>query len=372
MSTQIQSMLHVAKMTGVAGMENHLLTLLPGLKARGLNVSLLILTQSDRPMDAYAARMIGLGVPTAQTPIRGSVDLALYRRLLGIFRSYDAVHTHLIHADLHGILAARHAGVRHIYTTGHNDDPFRRRLPFRLSQALLWRQVTHGIAISDSLRQFQIAIEGASPARVTTIHYGLDVNPVPSGDGAREMTRRELGLPLQAPVVGSVCRLVAQKGISDGLRAFWQIAQQVPDAHYVIVGDGPLRSTLAAEADGYGLQARVHFLGWRDDARALMAAFDVLLSPSHWEGFGLVLLEAMAARVPVIATRVSAIPEIVRDGETGYLTAPADVQALSQALLKLLSDPTAVHQMGAAGRDRLETAFSAARMIDQTLAVYNT
>lgn len=370
----IHSVLHIAKMTGVAGMENHLLTLLPGLKERGLDIRLLILTEPDHPMNDYAAQLSVSGVVVEQTPIHGNLDLNLFNQLVRQFRSdsVDAVHTHLIHADLHGIPAARRAGIKNVFTTGHNDDPFRRRWPIRLMQRWLWSQVSKGIAISDAIRKFQIKYEGAPSSRVTLIHYGLDLSRIRIGEGARTVTRHELGLPDQAPVAGSVCRLVEQKGISDALRAFWQVSRQVPDAHYVIVGDGPLRESLQSEAEGYGVAHRVHFLGWRDDASTLMAAFDALLIPSRWEGFGLVALEAMAAKVPVIASRVSALPEIIIDGETGTLTPPGDIQALAQAMLDVFMYPAQAHELGEAGRRRAETEFSAARMIEQTLQFYST
>ncbi len=368
----IRSVLHVAKMTGVAGMENHLLTLLPGLKARGLDTQLIILTTPEHSIDEYAAQMAAAGVAVQQLPIRGNLDFNLYNQLTQWFRKsgLDAVHTHLIHADLHGVLAARRAGIKHVFMTGHNDDPFRRRLLIRLMQRWLWRRVDKGIAISEAIRAFQIKVEGAPANHVTTIRYGIDLSRSRVGEGARAVTRQELGLPDQAPVLGSVCRLVEQKGVSDALRAFWQVSRQMADAHYVIIGDGPLRQSLQAQADGYGLSHRIHFLGWREDAHALMAAFDALIVPSRWEGFGLVVLEAMAAKVPVIASRISALPEIILDGETGKLIPPGDIQGLAQAMIDICMYPAQAHLLGEAGRRRAETEFSAEQMIDRTLQFY--
>ncbi|MCC7208627.1 MAG: glycosyltransferase, partial [Anaerolineae bacterium] len=149
-----------------------------------------------------------------------------------------------------------------------------------------------------------------------------------------------------------------------------RLRDQFPEAHYVIIGDGPLRQDLDARIGSLGLRGRAHLAGWRSDAAALMPAFDVFLMPSVWEGFGLVVLEAMAARLPVIASRVSALPEIVVHGQTGILTPPADAPALTTALTRLLSDPALRQAMGDAGRARLESDFSVAQMIDSTLAVY--
>src|SRR5690606_22669005 len=130
-----------------------------------------------------------------------------------------------------------------------------------------------------------------------------------------------------------------------------------------------LRKRLENEARPLGEQVR--FVGWRDDVPQLMAAFDVFLMPSLWEGFGLVALEAMAQRVPVIASAVSSLPEIVIPGETGLLAPPRDPAALAEALTLLLSDRALALHMGLLAEDRLETHFSAARMVEQTARLYH-
>lgn len=367
-------LLHVIKATGVAGAEAHLLTLLAGLRAAGLDAELLVLTEPGNPAEAFLARAAALGIPAGRLPITGHFDPALLPRLRRFFQAggYDLVHTHLIHADAHGIPAARRAGVPHVVSTRHSDNPFRRRALMRLLHRYLWSRVDRGIAISEWVRRFCIDVEGAPAAKMTTVYYGLDPHQVQVGGGARQVLAAELGIAPTARIVGSVCRLTEQKGLDVALRAFWQIAETVPDAHYVIAGDGPLRGALEARARGFGLRGRVHFLGWRDDPHAVVAALDALVSPSRWEGFGLVLLEAMALRVPVVASRVSAIPEVVVDGETGLLTEPGDAEGLASALCTLMLDPALAAEMGAKGRARLEAHFTAARMIAGTRAVYDS
>ncbi len=367
----MQKIVHIAKMTGVAGTENHLLTLLPGLRARGLDAHLIVLVEPDKPMDSYIAQMTGLGVSAEPLIINRDVEFSLIGQLARKIRAggYDAVHTHLIHADWHGVIAARRAGVRRIFWSGHNDDPFRYRPPIRLIQAYLWRRINAGIAISEAVRQFMIRVEFAPPGKVVTVRYGLAVTGQ-EDTAACESFRAGLGIEPDARVVGSVCRLIEQKGLPYALQAFRQVIASVPDAHYVIIGDGPLRPALEAQIDALGLTGRVHLPGWRTNAAALMPAFDVFLMPSLWEGFGLVVLEAMAAKLPVIASRISALPEIVVEGETGYLVAPADSDALAQHMLTLLSDPALAARMGETGRDRLEREFSADKMIDCTMGVY--
>ncbi|MCC6799901.1 MAG: glycosyltransferase [Anaerolineae bacterium] len=364
--------IHLSKMTGAAGSEGHLLTLLPGLRARGVDARLWILVEPDKPVDEIVHRAESLDVPVERVIIRRDFDPGLWRGLARRFRAArpEIVHTHLLHADLYGIPAARRAGVPCIVTSRHNDDRFRRWPPMRWLNRWLWRQVSGGIAISDAIRAFSIEVEGAPADRVRTVRYGLDPASVQAPPDARARLRQELGLPPGAPLIGSVCRLIEQKGLDHALDAFALVAAEFPAAHYVIAGDGPLRGALATQAARLGLAAHMHFLGWRDDAPAIFAALDVLLAPSLWEGFGLVFLEAMACGVPVISTRVSAIPEVIADGETGWLVPPGDPAVLAGALRVALSDPDERRRRGEAGRARLEAQFTVDAMVGRTLALY--
>lgn len=363
---------HAIKATRIAGAENHLLTLLPGLRQRGIDAQLLLLTQADAPADDFAAALAAAAVPVERIPIAHHADVRTATRLRDSLRlSAPAIlHTHLIHADLYGAIGARLARVPHLITSRHNDDPFRRRWAFRLLSRALWRQTRAGIAISESIRRFCIAVEGARPDAVTTIHYGLPAAPAPDVPAARAAVRALIGAPAEAPVIGFVGRLIAQKGVSDAVAAFALLAERHPAARLLIIGDGPLRASLEAQAAAVGLGARVHFAGWRADAAALMPGFDMFVMPSLWEGFGLVLLEAMAAAVPVVAAQVSAIPEIVVDGETGLLVPPNAPADLATALEVLLNDQPLRRHFGLVGQERGETHFGAARMIDAAAALY--
>ncbi|NDJ78482.1 MAG: glycosyltransferase [Chloroflexi bacterium] len=364
--------IHLSKMTGAAGSEGHLLVLLAGLRQRGVDARLWILVEPDNPVQPYVDRVEALDIPVERFVIHRHLDPGLWRRLAQGWRASqpDIVHTHLLHADLHGIPAARRAQVPHIVSSRHNDDAFRRKLPIRLLHRGLWRWTDAGIAISDAIRQFTIEIEGVQPDKIQTVHYGLDPASVDAPPGARTELSELVGLEPDALIVGSVCRLIEQKGLVYALRGFAQIADEVPETHYVIAGDGKLRGELEAETRTLGLTDRVHFLGWRDEPYTVFAALDVFLAPSLWEGFGLVFLEAMALHVPVIATRVSAIPEVVVDGETGWLVPPRDSDAIAAALRAALNNPAEVRARGANGRRRLEQAFSPDVMVERTLTIY--
>jgi glycosyltransferase involved in cell wall biosynthesis len=366
--------IHLSKMTGTAGSEGHLLVLLEGLRAAGTDARLWILVEPDKPVQDYVDRARSLGIPVERFVIRRDLDPALWRRLVSRLRgtSPDIVHTHLLHADLYGITAARRACVPYVVSSRHNDDRFRRKPLVRLLHRWLWRQTDAGIAISEAIRQFCITVEGAPIDRMFTIHYGLDPASIQAPPDARAQLCAALDLPGDALLIGSVCRLIEQKGLIYGLQGFAQIAGQFPTAHYVIAGDGPLRAELEAAAQALHLAAWVHFLGWRSDAHAIFAALDLLLAPSLWEGFGLVFLEAMALGVPILGTRVSAIPEVVIDGETGWLVPPRDPDAIAAALREALSDPALRRARGENGRQRLLAHFTVQAMVERTLAVYRS
>jgi glycosyltransferase involved in cell wall biosynthesis len=366
---------HIIKAVRIAGAERHVMILLDGLRQRGVDARLVLLVEPAKPMDDYVEQLEERGIPVKRLPIHSHGDFSLYSRLRAMLGplKLDIAHTHLIHADLYGIPTARTLGVPLVITTRHNDDVFRRRQPMRVMNRTLWQMADAGIAISNAVARFSIEVEGAPPEKMHTIYYGLEYKPREvDRQAARLALRRELGLPGEALLIGTVSRLIAQKGLTYGLQAFARVCGSFPDAHLVIVGEGPLLSELRTEARRMGIAERIHFLGWRQDVPQVMAALDIFLMPSLWEGFGLVLLEAMAQAVPVVGSAVSAIPEVVVHGETGLLVPARNVDMLADALGQLMSDNALRHYMGMMGEDRLETQFSARRMSGETLALYGS
>jgi glycosyltransferase involved in cell wall biosynthesis len=364
---------HIIKVVRIAGAEQHLLTLLEGLRASHVDAQLLLLVEPSNPMENYVQAAGARGIPVEQVVIGSHVDMSLHYRLWKILkaRKPDIVHTHLLHADLFGIPAARAAGVPVVVTSRHNDNAFRRRPPIKQMNRSLWQMLDAGIAISQAIARFCMEVEGAPADKIHTIYYGLDPERwLVDVKGARAVLRRELNMGRHDLLVGMVCRLIEQKGVTFGLKAFDRVAEKYPNAHIVVAGEGPLREALENQARWMVASERVHFLGWRPDTSFLLAALDILLAPSLWEGFGLVLLEAMAQAIPIIASDVSAIPEIVVHAGTGLLVPPRDVGALAEALDLLLGDKALRRHLGLMGQDRLEQRFTAARMIGETMALY--
>ena len=346
--------LHVHRIGGIGGSERHLLTLLPALAERGVNVRMLGLDDPSRAPNPFYDN---LAVPYERVPAPRDIDPLLATRVArAVLRvGPDIVHTHLVHADLYGAL-----GARRLVSTKHNDDPFRAGA-FRFVERALAARASRIIAITESLARFQAERVGIPRRKLVTIHYGLD--DLPEAWGANPAD----DVPADGRVVLAVCRLEPQKGIDVAVRAFARVREEHPDAHLVVLGEGSERPRLEELARSTGVP--LHLPGRVPDVAAWLRRADVLLHPVRWEGFGLAVLEAMLAALPVVASRVSSLPELVVDGETGLLVPADDPQALGDAVSRVLADPGC---LGAAGRVRAQERFSVARMAEATLDVYET
>lgn len=365
---------HIIKATQIGGAERHLLILLKALRARNIDCHLIVIVEADNLMDNLVAEANATAIPIERVVTHGNFDVPVINRLRSCIRKIkpDIVHTHLIHADVFGFLAARLALVPHIISTRHNDDGFRRNFFLKRFNQMLWRGFSGGIAISEAVREFTIAVEGIKPNKLHLVRYGIEYQSMPADTPAqiREALCRELNIEKGAVIIGMACRLTKQKGVTYALQALARLPKNA-NVHLVIAGDGQLMDALKREAQQLRIEGRVHFLGWRADASSLMAGWDIFLMPSLWEGFGLVLLEAMSKRVPVIASNVSAIPEVVEHGQTGLLVPPRNPDALAQAMQMLVDDRALRAHMGLMAEDYLEQHFTVDRMADETIAVYN-
>jgi glycosyltransferase involved in cell wall biosynthesis len=335
------------------------------LRERGVDARFLGLDVPETDFGRFYEQLDRLGVPHGS--VRCGLD-ASPRMARDVHRAIrverpDLVHTHLVHADIYGGAAARLLGIPSV-STRHNDDRFLLG-PFRYVDSAFARPARRLIAISDAVRAFLMRA-GHDPAKLVTIHYGLDELPATPSDP----TPAEAGMPPDAPLAVAVGRLIAQKDHATLLRAFALVHAQLPQARLAILGSGPLEAETRALTAELGLAKAVVMPG-RTDIRDWLERADVFVHSSRWEGFGIVLLEAMLAGLPVVATRTSAVPEIVVDGETGILVEPRDAEALAAAIVRVLADPGLVRSLGEAGLARAHAEFSMSRMTDGTVAVYD-
>jgi glycosyltransferase involved in cell wall biosynthesis len=345
--------MHVHRMRGIGGSERHLLTLLPALAERGIEPLFVGLDDPDwDARDFYDA----LRVPAIRIPAPRDFDPLLLLRLVRALRA-DVVHTHLVHADVYGAMAARLRGAA-LVSTKHNDDPFRLGA-FRYVERALGRAADRVITITEALRRFTIEEVGLRPGKVETIHYGMDDLPAAWGENPPD------DVPDGTRILLAVARLTTQKGIDVAIRALPLLPD---DTVLVVLGDGPERDSLTRLAEELGVERRVFLRGRVPDVAAWLRRATLLVHPARWEGFGLGVLEAMLAGLPVVASSVSSLPELVADGQTGALVQPDDPAALALAIARVLEQP----ELGAAGRARALREFSVARMADRTAALYRS
>ena len=358
--------LHIHKFTGIRGSERHLLTLLPALRERGIDARFLGLDVPGSDAARFYAELDAAGVPSDH--VRCTTDLSprMAADVVKVVRRGrpDLLHTHLVHGDIYGSIASHVTRVPFV-SSRHNDDRYLLG-PFRHVDRFFARRARRIIAISDAVRLF-LEQAGLPSRKLVTVHYGLDALPgAPSG-----LTPADLGIAPGAPLLVAIGRLIAQKDHATLLQAFARTRTEHPTAILVILGDGPLENETRAHISRLGLDDAVLLPG-RLEIRDWLERADILVHTSLWEGFGMVLLEAMLAGLPVVATRVSAVPEVVVDGETGILVEPGDVAVLSTTLARLIRDPIDAADLGRAGLERARAEFSIRKMVDGTIAVYTS
>ena len=358
------NVLHVHKLTGVSGSEGHLLALLPALREHGIDARFLGLDVPGTDAPRFYERLDELGVPYHRVRCGLDVSPRMGRDVVRAVRAErpDLLHTHLVHADVYGAIAARLTRTPYV-STRHNDDRYLLG-PFRYVDRAFASGARRLIAISDAVRLF-LEAAGHDAAKLTTIHYGLDSVPAAPSDPTPE----EAGIPPDVPLAVAVGRLIEQKDHPTLLRAFALVRDAHPGARLAILGSGPREPATRRLVEELGLAETVVLPG-RTEIRDWLARADVFVHTSRWEGFGIVLLEAMLAGLPVVATRVSAVPEVVVDGETGALAEAGDVEGVARELGALLGDPELAQRLGEAGRARARTQFSVERMTTRTIDVY--
>src|SRR5215208_93868 len=208
--------------------------------------------------------------------------------------------------------------------------------------------------------------DGVPSYRVSLIPNAV----IPASDDPPDLTGTLPDGWLEGPLVGVVARLQPEKGVADFLKAAVHVSKITPQVRFLVVGDGPLREELLALAKRIGVEKRVRFLGHRTDAQALIGFMEVLVVPSVTEGSPLIVLEAMAAGVPVVASAVGGIPDQIRHDKEGLLVPPGDTGALGEALLNLLRDPACARRLGEAGRRRATSEFAHPTMVRRIEDVY--
>jgi glycosyltransferase involved in cell wall biosynthesis len=318
-----------------------------------------------------------IALPSMVRSIRPIKDVRTLFSLIGLIMKEkpDIVHTHSSKGGILGRLAAKIAGVPHIIHTPHGH-VFYGHFGRFASRMFMWVEKIFSmftdrmVALTDGEKDDYINLSVCLPEKLFKIHSGVDVKKFMHTNGNRVEKRRSLGLDQNEAVIGFVGWLLPIKGPNYLLKAMDYVWQGHPEASLVLVGKGDMDVDLRAEAQRKNTNGKVKFLGWRKDIDEIMPLFDMLVLPSLNEGMGRVLVEAMAAGKPVVASRVGGIPDLVRHAETGYLVPPADEQALANGIKKLLDDPDKAKRMGLRGQEYCRQ-FSLEAMIEKLDDLYS-
>jgi glycosyltransferase involved in cell wall biosynthesis len=356
--------LHIDTARTWRGGQNQVLVTVMGLRALGHRT--LLVAHPNGELRQRAREGLDLFAIAART----EMDLAAAWRLSRLINEVtpDVVHAHDSHAVAMAALALS-------MSTRPTKPPLiaARRVDFHLRGSALsrwkYRQVDCFICVSEAIRRMLIA-DGVSEDRLVTVNEGIDLERVAAAPPAN--LHEELWLPHHAPLVGNAAALVPHKGQRHLVEAARLVGRTVPDARFVIAGEGELRSALERQIKEHRLEKHVLLLGFRPDVLSLHKAFDIFVMSSVTEGLGTSLLDAMACGKPVVATTAGGIPEVVRHHETGFLVPPRDPAAMARAIVMLLRDAALRLRMGEAGRTFVCERFSAERMVRDTLRVYES
>ena len=309
-----------------------------------------------------------LGVKTVVFQKTGKYDITQIWKLIRLMKEekIHIVHTTLFYADVLGALASAFSGIKSVVSWEAVTQPY--GLKHLFAYRLASKYFALSVAVSHAIQRKVIDERQIPLHKTTTIQYGVDLKKFHTGVSTN--LRKELGLGGKSIIVGTVARLTEQKGHRYLIPAIPSVIRAVPNAHFVFIGDGPLRKELETLVGQFKIKSSVTFLGYRSDVPALLNGMDIFMLPSLFEGLPNVVLEAMASGKPVIATAVDGTPEAVMDGETGLLVPPKDTEALSQALKFLLKKPDLIRKMGRAGRRRVETHFTLDHEVHQFVRLF--
>ncbi|MGD0646650.1 MAG: glycosyltransferase family 4 protein [Acidobacteriaceae bacterium] len=361
--------LHIISSGGMYGAEAVILNMSRTLNEGPHRSTLGVFLNSSNPNLQLHESASREGIESHLIPCTGRLDRTAIRRIreLAAQAGADVIHAHGYKADLYVYFALRGSNLPLVSTchTWYNHDPKDRF--FGIVDRFVLRSYGNIVAVSDGVRE-DLLKAGVRADKISMIRNGIDLRTF---DRASGVLKSELGWS-EYPLIGLVGRLSSEKGVDIFLTAAALVLKQLPDAKFVVIGDGPDRAKLDALIDELGIGGSVRMLGRRDDMSAAYASLDLMVSSSRREGLPIAILEGMASRLPLIATPVGAVPTVVLDGRTGVLVPAEAPELLATAIIGLLRDDSQRERLGSTARQLVEDQFSAQRMTADYLGVYES
>ena len=357
------NILHINTEGTWRGGEQQTLNLLAGLNQR--QVACHLVCQAGSPMEERAVRA---GVDVFPISMRGEIDLAaglLIRKLIKKF-SYDIIHSHTSHAHSLAFLASIGTGATRLVTRRVDFSIFRHSF-LKLSGIKYRFMADYYIAISHKIKEVLVN-DGIPDQRIFVVHSGIDPQRFMQATGDHLLS--EFNIKEKQKVVINVAHLAEHKGQKYLVRAIPRVLAKLPDTRFFIIGKGELMEKLKKTASGLGLKKELIFTGFRDDVAGFYQIADLYVMSSVQEGLGTAVLDALALAKPVVATRAGGLPEIIHDGKTGRLVAPADPEALADGIVEMLTRAQAAKAMANEGQSMVQNTFSIDAMVKNNIEIY--
>lgn len=365
--TSMKRILHLIQTSGPGGAEKLVLSLAQNVNDNYTSVVGLLkkgwlCTQLQRQ-----------GIQTEIVPSGGRFDLTLVLNLKNLIRKekIDIIHSHLLDMNFYSSLAARFAGVPHICTEHGDIHHVSKKINLNTYAKIiiLSRLSNKIIFVSQFTKDRFLDLAKLNPQKSAVIYNGINQKEYTSTADIKKK-KDELGIKEDELIIGNVANLYPVKGHIYLLKAAKTVMKEFPNVKFIIVGKGGLGEELKNKADLFGIRSRVKFLGFREDVKELLTIMDIFTLASLSEGLPLSLIEAMASKVPIIATRVGGIPEVIEDGISGFLVPPADPDRLATAILHLLKNKNLMVSFAEKSYQRFIKQFTEETMISQYLNLY--
>lgn len=363
--------LHLINTLSVGGAELHLLTLARHLKRQDVEVVVACLREQVKGSRSLRPDFEKEHIGVVHLQADSRYDWRFVTRFLRLLKEQrpDVVHTHLPRADLAAALGKfLHPSIIWVSSV---HDIYNKSWSGRWAVPLfssIWRQADSVVAISHAVKQWLVDDQGLLPGNVRVVHYGIELERF----SRATVNLRERWCLNGGAVIGSIGRLEPRKAHDCLIEAMAAAFESAANACLLIAGHDPwgYGKDLQALINDLELEKRVKLVGFQDDVPSFLGALDVFAFASRSEGFGQVVIEAMAAGKPVVASKIPPLTEIVIEGETGLLVEPRDAKSFAEALTHLLIDPVERRRMGMRGRERVKEYFTAERMAQETLLLY--
>lgn len=366
MSNQKIRLMQITHDLAIGGLQRVVVNICRTIDRTRFDVQVLCL----RSLGPFAADVERLGIPVQLIPQTGRTDYLSFLKVARALRRgrIQVIHTHNTQPFVDGTLGALLAGVKTIVHTDHARS-FPDKTRYMIAEHLVSRFAYRVVGVSEHTSANLMKFERISPRKIETIPNGID-GAAFEQEVDRAAARLALGIPTTARAIGLAVRLTEQKGITYLLQALPAVVRDYPDVVLVIAGEGPTRSSLESEAVGLGVAQHVRFAGACGDVPSLLKALDAYVLPSVWEGLPMVLLEAMAAGCPIVATSVGGVPSAIEHGRNGLLVSPRDPAGLAAAVNRMLRDAELRRDCQRRGKEVFAARFSARKMTDRYEQLY--